>query len=82
MYKAQIAGVLPLWLEKLYELEAMISLANFAYLNPDYVFPELNSPPLTLTLSQRERELLKGGLEETLSSSYPFSTKPFSILNV
>ncbi len=32
---------LPVWLDSWYELEALCSLATFAYLNPDYVFPEL-----------------------------------------
>ena len=29
------------WLNILYELEALNSLANFAYLNPDFTFPEI-----------------------------------------
>jgi hypothetical protein len=60
-YKAQIAGILPVWLEKLYQLEAMISLANFAYLNPGYVFPEINSPPKSHSLDLTANG---GGLEE------------------
>ncbi|MBC8184355.1 hypothetical protein H8E88_24940 [candidate division KSB1 bacterium] len=32
----------PLWLNKIFELEALISLANFAFLNPEYIFPEIN----------------------------------------
>ncbi|OQX95162.1 hypothetical protein B6I21_06860 [candidate division KSB1 bacterium 4572_119] len=32
----------PRWLDKIFDLEALISLANFAYLNPEYNFPELN----------------------------------------
>jgi MutS domain V len=32
---------LPVWLDSWYELEALCSLATFAYLNPDYVLPEL-----------------------------------------
>ena len=32
---------LPLWLNTFYELEALISLSTFAYLNPDYEFPEI-----------------------------------------
>jgi len=40
-YKAQIAEYLPIWLDAWYELEALTSLANFAYLNPDYVMPEI-----------------------------------------
>ena len=37
--KAELKDKLPEWLEVFYNLEAMISLSNFAYLNPDYVFP-------------------------------------------
>ena len=39
--RAQVADVLPAWLEVWYELEALCSLANFAYLNPDFTMPEL-----------------------------------------
>jgi hypothetical protein len=40
-WKARIRGRLPAWLDTWYELEALNSLANFAYLNPDYVMPEI-----------------------------------------
>lgn len=40
-YKQAIKTILPEWMDTWYELEALNSLANFAYLNPDYVFPEL-----------------------------------------
>jgi MutS domain V len=39
--KKEIAHLLPRWLDAWHELEALNSLANFAYLNPHYVFPEL-----------------------------------------
>lgn len=39
--KKEIAHLLPRWLDAWYELEALNSLANFAYLNPHYAFPEL-----------------------------------------
>jgi VIT1/CCC1 family predicted Fe2+/Mn2+ transporter len=39
-YKAQIAARLPLWLDVWFELEALCSLATFAYLNPDYTLPD------------------------------------------
>ncbi len=39
--KAEVAALIPTWLDAWYELEALDSLANFAYLNPDTVFPEL-----------------------------------------
>ena len=38
-WKAEMRDKLPEWLEIFYNLEAMISLSNFAYLNPEYVFP-------------------------------------------
>ena len=39
LVKAEIAHLLPRWLDAWYELEALNSLANFAYLNPHYEFP-------------------------------------------
>ncbi|MBK8982717.1 MAG: hypothetical protein IPM38_10460 [Ignavibacteria bacterium] len=40
---SDIEHKLPDWLEKFYELECLISLANFSYLNPDYNFPEFET---------------------------------------
>jgi hypothetical protein len=40
LVKKEIAHLLPRWLDAWHELESLNSLANFAYLNPDYVFPE------------------------------------------
>jgi hypothetical protein len=45
LVKKEIAGLLPHWLDAWHELEALNSLANFAYLNPHYVFPELTREP-------------------------------------
>ena len=42
-YKSQVAANLPVWLDVWFELEALNSLANFAYLNPNYVLPEVLS---------------------------------------
>lgn len=42
-YKMLVADKLPIWLDTWYNLEALCSLANFAYLNPDYSFPVLYS---------------------------------------
>jgi hypothetical protein len=41
LIKKEIAHLLPRWLDAWHELEALNSLANFAYLNPHYVFPTL-----------------------------------------
>jgi hypothetical protein len=40
-YKARLQELLPQWLDVWYELEALNSLSNFAYLNPDYTFPQV-----------------------------------------
>jgi len=39
--KKEIGELLPRWLDAWYELEALNSLANLAWLNPRYVFPEI-----------------------------------------
>jgi len=39
----EISKLMPRWLDAWYELEALNSLANFAWLNPSYAFPELIS---------------------------------------
>lgn len=41
LVRNEIAHMLPRWLDAWHELEALNSLANFAYLNPHYVFPGL-----------------------------------------
>ncbi len=40
-YNALITEYLPTWLDVWYELEALCSLANFAYLNPEYAVPDI-----------------------------------------
>ncbi len=45
LLKAELAHLLPRWLDAWYELEALNSLANFAYLNPHYTFPQITSEP-------------------------------------
>ena len=42
-FKSQLAAYMPLWLNIWLELEALNSLANFAYLNPEYTQPEIIS---------------------------------------
>lgn len=41
LYRQELRALLPSWLDTWYELEALNSLANFAYLNPGYTFPVL-----------------------------------------
>lgn len=42
-YKAQLQERLPIWLDTWFELEALCSLASFAYLNPEYVMPQIEA---------------------------------------
>jgi hypothetical protein len=45
--KADLRLHLPVWLDTFYEIEALNSLANFAYLNPDLSFPKIVPPAET-----------------------------------
>ena len=54
-HKALIATLLPTWLETWFELEALCSLANFAYLNPAYVLPDV--APVTSTTDTTDGKL-------------------------
>ncbi len=40
-YRARVAQSFPMWTEICYRLDALIALANFGFLNPGYVFPEI-----------------------------------------
>ena len=44
-YKTKMAGLLPIWLDRVFELEALNSLATFSYLNPEYTFPQVSVAP-------------------------------------
>jgi DNA mismatch repair ATPase MutS len=49
LYKEEVVHQLPQWLDALFELEALGSLANFAYLNPGYAFPIITNYELGMT---------------------------------
>ena len=57
--KKEIAHLLPRWLDAWHELEALNSLANFAYLNSHYVFPELIADTDRFVASDLGHPLLK-----------------------
>lgn len=52
--REQIATRLPVWLDIWYELEALCSLADFAYLNPEYELPQVEEQPKEPLLEARE----------------------------
>jgi hypothetical protein len=51
--RRRAAAYLPVWLEAWYQLEALISLANLAYLNPEYTFPHF-APDCSPVFQARE----------------------------
>ena len=59
LVKNEIAHLLPRWLDAWYKLEALNSLANFAYLNPRYAFPEFTSEPGHIVAKGLGHPLLK-----------------------
>lgn len=76
LIKQDLAQLFPSWLNAWYELEALNSLANFAYLNPAYVYPtflplaadaslENGQPWITSAFNARElcHPLLKPGVK-------------------
>jgi ABC-type multidrug transport system fused ATPase/permease subunit len=60
-YKALIAAHLPGWLDTWFEIEAINSLASFAYLNPAYTFPGV--------VKQRAALFCAGGMGHPLLSA-------------
>ena len=59
LVKKEIANLLPHWLDTWYELEALNSLANFAYLHPRYEFPELLAETWRIVARELGHPLLK-----------------------
>jgi DNA mismatch repair ATPase MutS len=57
--KKEISQELPRWLDVWYELEALNSLANFAWLNPHYTFPEIGSDEKLFDARRLGHPLLK-----------------------
>jgi hypothetical protein len=57
--KKELAHLLPQWLDAWYEIEALNSLANFAYLNPGYVFPEITCGSMRLSASALGHPLIE-----------------------
>lgn len=72
--KAGLLRVLPMWLDVWFELETLSSLANFADLNRDYVFPELVATP------KQDSVVLQGnGLGHPLLAAEQKVTNDFAI---
>lgn len=59
LVKDEVAHLMPRWLDAWYELEVLNSLANFAYLNPHYVFTNLSSDANRFAARKLGHPLLK-----------------------
>ncbi|MDT8307877.1 MAG: hypothetical protein RRC07_18235, partial [Anaerolineae bacterium] len=57
-WRAELARRLPSWLDVWYELEALSSLANLAYLNPHYAFPTFTAADTPFSGEQLGHPLL------------------------
>ena len=49
-FKHRLADRFPLWLDALHKLDVLSALANFAWLNPNYTFPEFLSQEVALSV--------------------------------
>lgn len=57
-WKEMYARHLPQWLQAIGEMDALCSLATFAYNHPDYTFPKVESKPFTLCATHMGHPLL------------------------
>ncbi|MBN2092997.1 hypothetical protein JW964_25465 [candidate division KSB1 bacterium] len=55
--KLKLQNQFPEWLDICFELEALISLANFGYLNPEYHFPAVQKAPSISKMFFQAKEL-------------------------
>nr|WP_315153519.1 DNA mismatch repair protein [uncultured Flavobacterium sp.] len=76
-WKKEHAEVLEEWLEVIGEFEMLNSLANFAYNNPDFVYPELNSN-YEISFSNLSHPLLNP--ETRVGNEVQFQPQSFMIL--
>jgi hypothetical protein len=59
--RAALSAHLPRWIDVWLELEALISLANFAYLNPETTFPQIADVPMSFSARQLGHPLIPDG---------------------
>ncbi|MBS1493579.1 MAG: hypothetical protein JST55_08715 [Bacteroidetes bacterium] len=71
--KEVLKTVLPVWLEKLYEFEGLISLAEYGYTNPEFSFPEISK--------EKNSKLEAKSLGHPLLSYEKRISNDFSIIN-
>jgi len=75
--KKQLAEHLPIWLDTWFELEALCSLASFAYLNPEYQLPDVE--PVAQSESKNDTLFCGKDLGHPLISDEKKVTNDFTI---
>lgn len=76
-WKAQYATKISDWIEVIAEFEALNSLTNFAFNNPDYVFPNINSNH-KISFSDLGHPLINS--DSRVGNNISFENNPFVIL--
>jgi DNA mismatch repair ATPase MutS len=58
-WKSKYRDHFPVWLEMLGQVDAYISLANYAYNNPDFIFPEISKEGTLFSSKQLGHQLIR-----------------------
>ena len=77
LWKKKYAAKIPEWMDAIAEMEALNSLANFAYNNPEYAFPKINES-YHFEFSNLGHPLIR--TEKRICNDLNLSNQPFIIL--
>lgn len=77
-WKEEHAQKLPIWLEAIGNIDALCSLATFAYNHSDYTFPQIKSEPFTLTATQMGHPLMNRN--KCIKNDININKKPYFVI--
>lgn len=77
-WKTNHADQLPQWLNAIGEMDALCSLATFAYNHPDYIFPTIATQPFTLKAANMGHPLMHRDL--CIKNDILIEKKPFFVI--
>ena len=77
-WRSRYASLLPDWLDAVGGVDALCSLAAFAYNNPDYAWPEIASGPFVLEASCMGHPLMSR--EKCVRNDVDVPSKPFFLI--
>ncbi|MFT4604353.1 MAG: hypothetical protein ACI9W4_001084 [Rhodothermales bacterium] len=76
IYKEQLRELLPVWLDTVYRLEAAGSLATYAALNPEAVFPAIGAPDTRPVFEARGLAHPMIGMDESVRNDFAVQAPP------